>query len=165
MKYSCHLRNVWTTYLIVYPCFLKLPSQEHRNRKMKRAPCEHIRHVVERNALNINMMSTYMLTTNRFVLFKVWNAINLMEMNHEKQQHVLWCKISHVEYHGCWQCSDYTLMNLVSWHGNMLKLSNKPPVYTSVERMKGIFLFNCKNILADALTYTSNITLYECWGN
>lgn len=66
----------------------------------------HIKQVVERNTLNINMASLHMLTLHSFMLFKVWNVVNVREMNHENHNYVWQNKTSYVECSRCWQCID-----------------------------------------------------------
>ncbi len=48
----------------------------------------HIAQVEERNTRYINMASLHMLTLNSFMLFKVWNAVNVIEMCHKNNNNI-----------------------------------------------------------------------------
>lgn len=99
----------------------------------------HITQVAERNSLNINMASLHVLTLNSFMLFKVWNAVNAMEMDHENSSwrpHML----NIID-----NALIPALINLISWPGvepvyNMetcFSLGDKPAVHSGPVRMKG----------------------------
>lgn len=100
----------------------------------------HIAQVVERNIPNINMASLHTITLNSPKLFKVWNAPNVIEMNHKKNNNV---------WRWCWQYIDshthksnfmLRCMTLsITWK-LVFHYWLKPPMCSNPVRMTDIFI-------------------------
>lgn len=130
----------------------------------------HITQAADRNTFNVNMASPYVLTLNSFVLFKEWNAANVTEMNREIQQHYFFTlnMTSYFECRRYWQCSDYTLINLIPcpdvWHRlwleNMCILVDKPLAHTVQVQWgwKGFLYWTLRTYYA--FTYSGLLTMH-----
>ena len=116
MKYSFHLGNVRTA--CVCRCSKKKKKKKKNHTPLlfswkspirtkeswnETAWAARIKQVVERNTRDANVASLRMLTLHSFMLFKVWNVVNVREMSHENHNDVWQSKTSYVECSRCWQ--------------------------------------------------------------